>query len=57
MTSRRCCGLEISPAYVDVVVQRWQDFTGRAAIHHGSGQSFAERGESRHRDATGPVDA
>jgi DNA modification methylase len=41
-TGRICCGLEISPAYVDVIVRRWQAFTGRRAIHHGSGQSFDE---------------
>ncbi|MBX9677757.1 MAG: ParB N-terminal domain-containing protein [Gemmataceae bacterium] len=28
---RRCCGLEISPAYVDVIVQRWEQFTGKKA--------------------------
>ena len=57
MTGRRCCGLEISPAYVDVVVQRWQDFTGRAAIHHTSGQTFAERAECGQQDQSGSADA
>jgi len=28
---RRCYGIEISPGYVDVTVQRWQAFTGRKA--------------------------
>jgi DNA modification methylase len=36
MTGRVCCGLELNPAYVDVIVQRWQAFTGRAARHHAS---------------------
>jgi hypothetical protein len=45
MTGRICCGLEISPAYVDVIVRRWQAFTGRNAIHQASGQSFDERCE------------
>jgi DNA modification methylase len=31
MTGRVCCGLEHSPAYADVIVRRWQDFTGRTA--------------------------
>jgi DNA modification methylase len=57
MTGRRCCGLEISPAYVDVVVQRWQEFTGRAAIHQTSGQSFAERAGGRQQDRPEPADA
>jgi DNA modification methylase len=43
MTGRTCVGLEISPAYVDVIVRRWQAFTGRRAIHQASGQSFDER--------------
>lgn len=29
---RRCYGLEISPAYCDVIVQRWQALTGKKAI-------------------------
>ena len=28
---RRCYGMEISPAYVDVAVARWEAFTGRTA--------------------------
>ncbi|HEV7299819.1 MAG TPA: DNA methyltransferase [Tepidisphaeraceae bacterium] len=28
---RRCCGMEISPGYVDVIVQRWEAFTGKRA--------------------------
>jgi len=43
MTGRICYGLEISPAYVDVIVRRWQAFTGRRAIHQASGQSFDQR--------------
>jgi len=46
MTGRRCCGLELCPGYVDVVVRRWQAFTGRAAVHQESGQSFDERAAS-----------
>ena len=57
MTGRICCGLEISPAYVDVIVRRWQAFTGRAAIHQPAGQSFAERAERQDRDQSGPANA
>ncbi len=28
---RRCCGIEIEPAYVDVAIARWEALTGRAA--------------------------
>jgi DNA modification methylase len=31
MTGRVCHGIELSPAYVDVAVRRWQDFTGQKA--------------------------
>ena len=43
MTGRVCFGIELSPHYVDVVAQRWQHFTGRAARHQASGQSFDAR--------------
>ena len=33
MTGRICCGLEISPAYVDVILRRWQAFTGPPIVH------------------------
>lgn len=31
MTGRQCFAVEVSPAYVDVVIQRWEAFTGRKA--------------------------
>jgi DNA modification methylase len=56
MTGRICCGVELNPAYVDVNVRRWQVFTGRAATHQASGQSFDERADSRHQDQSGAAD-
>jgi DNA modification methylase len=50
MTGRVCCGLELNPAYVDVIVQRWQSFTGRNASHQPSGQLFDERAAGRTQD-------
>jgi DNA modification methylase len=38
---RRVFAMEISPAYVDVAVERWQAETGREAILDGDGRSFA----------------
>jgi DNA modification methylase len=40
MSGRVCYGIELNPAYVDVAVQRWQDFTGKSAVLEESGQSF-----------------
>jgi len=39
---RRVFAMEISPAYVDVAVERWQAETGRDAILEGDGRTFAE---------------
>src|SRR5207302_10970231 len=53
MAGRICYGLELNPPYVDVIVRRWQVFTGRAATQHASGQSFDERAQRRERDQSG----
>jgi DNA modification methylase len=39
-TGRVCLGIELNPAYVDVAVERWQRFTGKAAVLDGSGEAF-----------------
>ena len=38
---RACYAAELSPAYVDVAVLRWQAFTGQQAVLAGDGASFA----------------
>jgi DNA modification methylase len=53
MSGRVCCGLELSPAYIDVIVRRWQAFTGRTARHQTTGQSFDERAASKNNDQSG----
>ena len=40
MTGRAIYAMELSPAYVDVAVNRWQDFTGEQAQLEGSGENF-----------------
>ena len=44
---RKCYGLEIDPAYCDVIVQRWETASGKQATLHGDGRSFAEVAEER----------
>jgi DNA modification methylase len=48
-TGRRARGIEIDPAYVDVVIKRWQAFTGKNAVLYATGQTFAEVEEARAR--------
>ena len=31
MTGRRCCALELTPAFCDVIVERWEGVTGKTA--------------------------
>jgi DNA modification methylase len=40
LTDRCCYGLELDPKYVDVVITRWQQFTGKKALLEPGGQSF-----------------
>jgi DNA modification methylase len=39
---RRCFAMELSPAFVDAAVLRWQRTTGQQATLDGDGRSFAE---------------
>lgn len=42
MTARRCFALELAPQYIDVIVNRWQNFTGQRATLEGDGRTFDE---------------
>lgn len=46
-TGRACRMMELSEHYVDVIVRRWQDFTGQEATLEGDGRTFAEIAEER----------
>ena len=37
---RRCYGLELDPLYVDVIVRRWQNYTGQSARNARTGIAF-----------------
>ena len=50
-TGRVCYGTEIAPQYVDVIVKRWQDYTGKEATLDGDGRTFNEMGVERGRGA------
>ncbi|WP_415034471.1 site-specific DNA-methyltransferase [Azonexus sp.] len=41
-TGRRNCSMELDPKYCDVIVRRWQQYTGKSAVHAVTGQEFGE---------------
>ncbi len=41
-TGRRCYSMELQAHYVDVIVRRWQNMTGKPAVLESTGQRFAE---------------
>lgn len=45
MTGRCIYAIELSPAYVDVAVKRWQDFTGEQAVLEGDCRTFNDIGQ------------
>lgn len=53
---RRARLIEISPAYVDTIVRRWELFTGEAAILAGTNETFAEVAQQRRAAESAPVD-
>ena len=44
-SGRTCFTMEITPQYVDVIVKRWENFTGKKAIHEETGKKFQEMSE------------
>ena len=55
MTGRACHAVELSPAYVDVAVKRWQAFTGQVASLEGDGRSFTEVEHERNQTGTAEI--
>ena len=42
---RTCYAMEISPSYCDLIVKRWEDFTGNTAVCEPSSAHFQEEQE------------
>ncbi len=51
LTERVCCGMELDPKYVDVIVQRWQTLSGKQAKLEGDGRTFEEIAAERQKGA------
>jgi DNA modification methylase len=51
LTERVCCGIELDPKYVDVIVQRWQTLSGNRAKLEGDGRTFEEMSDERRNTA------
>lgn len=41
-TGRHARLMELDPKYCDVIIKRWQDFTGKQAVHEETGKTFGE---------------
>ena len=41
-TDRVCFMMELDPKYCDVIIKRWQDFTGKEAVNEQTGKTYAE---------------
>jgi DNA modification methylase len=46
-TGRSCLAIDIDPIYVDVAVQRWQNFSGMDAVLDGDSRQFSELAKER----------
>jgi DNA modification methylase len=46
-TDRSCLAMELDPRYCDVIVERWQQLTGGAAVLEASGERFNDLVEQR----------
>ena len=46
-TGRRARLIELDPKYVDVIVKRWEEFTGKKAVLNSTKTEFDELAKSR----------
>jgi DNA modification methylase len=54
-TGRICAGVELDPGYVEVAIRRWQQRTGKDAVHTVTGETFDEFCKRHAEVAAAPV--
>jgi len=42
-TKRQCYMMELDPHYIDVIIQRWQNFTGKSATLESTGEEYGSQ--------------
>ena len=57
LTERVCCGIELDPKYVDVIVQRWQTLAGGRAVLASDGRPFDEVASGRRNGQSNDAEA
>ncbi len=51
-TNRRSLTMELDNKFVDVIINRWQSFTGKEAVHIETGKTYNEMKKERENDKT-----
>lgn len=51
-SGRRCYTMELQPFYVDVIINRWQSFTGKQAVHIETGKTYEQLKMERDNEQT-----
>ena len=56
-SGRQARVIELDPKYCDVIVTRWQEFTGKQSMHAESGRAFADTRKSNEEDRCQPLES
>jgi DNA modification methylase len=51
-TGRQARLIELDPKFVDVIIKRWEDYTGQQAVREDDGVKFSEASEKALPDST-----
>lgn len=54
-TGRRCYGIELDPLYVDLIIRRWESYSGGTAVHAETGETFSDRERAIEQENANPA--